>query len=275
MLSDGLIGALIGGAAAVVASVLTNAVVAWNVARQHRHDAQQKVEDRKAAIRREVYPKVIEDVHALHNHFGALHSLPLDDESPAFTNMLQSTGKLWVIAEYETTVLSREYVNVIGESYLTVMTNSVPARRACERLRQLRDALESGRAKLAAAELALSQAAGLDDQSGVDLNALVDELTRQQSLVHVASEKYQELSDEVGPMRMDFTRLVVKEIGKSNEVFVKLICALRNEIGLRSNEAEFLSLVQEQQRRAMSSFENAFGELLGVSNRIKKVDEAA
>jgi len=260
-MSDALFGALIGGGAALAGSVLTNIVVAWNLKRQHTHDAKQKVEDRKAAIRREVYPKIVDDIHALHKHFGELQHLPFGDgEGEQFQQMLQSTGKLWVIAEYETTVLSRQYVNILSESYVQILTHSVPVRRAVAHIVELKRELEIAQEKMRVAQQNMNRAE-VEYAAGVDVNSLTTDLVRAEDHEFNVRKEHEAAFQETAPKRMDFMRLVFSEMEKSADTFVRLICALRKEIGLESDEAQFMTLMKEQQKRADISFDKMFKEL--------------
>lgn len=262
-LSDGLIGALIGGGVALAANLMTNIVIAVNLSRQHKHDSKQKIEDRKSAIRREVYPRIVDDIHALHAFLGHIQNMPIEDGSAEpYQQMLRSTGKLWVIAEYETTVLSREYVDVISEIYLKVLSNSKGVRVAVTHFKAMEKDYLVARTKRQIAESALNRV-NLDRPDGIDLVGVANEFHDAQDEEHLVGVQYNAAFKAAKPLRDAYSNMVLGELARSQEPFVRVVCALRKEIGLESDEATFMRLMQEQNDRAAAAFQELIRALRG------------
>jgi len=263
MLSDGLLGALIGGGATVIVSGITNYFVVRNLKKQQDHDARQKAEDRKAALRREVYLKVVEDIHALHAEMGNIQNRALDDSNAAaYLNLLQSTGKLWIVAEYETTVLSRKFVNVVSEAYLRAISLSMDVRSAVARVGRTRQTALDARTAVEAAKQVLDRA-DVEYAAGVDLNSLFGDLNVATAFASKAEREHDQAVEVSLPLRRTHSQLVFDELRRSNELFIQLVAALRNEIGLRSDVAAFRELIAEQEKRAATAFASAMDNISG------------
>lgn len=252
--SDGFKGAVIGGGVLLAVGLLNNLVIALNLGRQHRHDAQIKANERKAEIRRELYPKVIDDIHAMHEFLGSLHGLPIDDGSKdPYMKMLQSTGKLWVVAECKATVLARQYVNAMSESYLSLLSRSKDVRWAMTKVREVEEDLKAARLKLRVAESALHRV-DLDRPAGVDVVSLSNDYTDAEGEEAAIAAEYRTALAKANPLRVQYMNWAFDEMERMQSAFVKLICALRDEVGLDSDEESFMVLVQEQQDRAIAAF---------------------
>jgi len=99
---------------------------------QRSHDATQKAEDRKAAIRRQVYIDAVEQTHAVLGAIGSLPVRPLDfggvsDVEPLQT-FLKANAKVWLVAESDAALLSRELTAQMTELYSKAVGSAHPLR---------------------------------------------------------------------------------------------------------------------------------------------------
>lgn len=232
---------------------LNNIITVRNLRKQHEYDADQKTQERKAAIRRELYPKVVDDIHAMNAFLGGLQSrAPEDDGNAPYMQLLESTGKLWVIAEKDATVLSRKLVNMISESYLRLLSKSRQVRWATAKVRQVEADLTDARAKLRIADSALNR---IDvDRPGADVVQLANEYHDAEGHASAVEAEYKKAIADAKPLRIQYMESVFAETESVSGTFVKLICALRSDLGLESDEQLFIELVQEQEQRAKVAY---------------------
>jgi hypothetical protein len=103
--------------------------------KQRTHDANQNDEDRKAAFRREVYMKAVEEVHAVLAVIGGLPERPLSKrhkDAEGLQHFLKASAKVWLVAESEAAHLSRELTNLMSELYFKTLQAAQPMRIALE-----------------------------------------------------------------------------------------------------------------------------------------------
>ncbi|SFI02956.1 hypothetical protein SAMN04515618_10887 [Collimonas sp. OK307] len=230
--------------------------------KQRAHDALQKEEDRKAAIRREVYTKAAEEVHAVLAAIGGFPVKPLDmsgsSDADALQSFLKANAKVWLVAEAEAAHLSRELASQMGELYHKTMASAYPLRLAFEPVwdinRQLVHAegeVQRIRVKLAelneqAADSSARQAA---QNSWVMANDWVVALkkSRQRTIDSLASE------------RLAHIRATFDDMQVVQKTIVKLVSSLRKEIHLPADELEFLEQHADMEKRALDTINRAFG----------------
>jgi hypothetical protein len=99
--------------------------------RQLLFDEAQKNEDRKAAIRREVYLKAIEEATAVFGAIGGLADKPFGEsnDSDALQGFLKANAKVWLVADSEATRLSRELQSLMSIAFLEGMREAMPIRQ--------------------------------------------------------------------------------------------------------------------------------------------------
>jgi hypothetical protein len=96
---------------------------------QRRHEAEQKNEDRKAAIRREVYVEAVEEVTKLLGYIGSLPQRDLEqDGQTALTPFMQACNKLWLVADSPAASLIRELTVLFMEFFFRAMPRAYDIR---------------------------------------------------------------------------------------------------------------------------------------------------
>ena len=108
--------------------------------RQRQHDAKQKDEDRKGAIRREVYARAVEETHALLGYIGPVgQPLNAGNDADGFQSFLKTNAKIWLVAGAEAAHLSRDLAGDFAEVFLHEMATFYPIRKATEPVRRRRE----------------------------------------------------------------------------------------------------------------------------------------
>lgn len=230
--------------------------------KQREHDAIQKEEDRKAAIRREVYTKAAEEVHAVLAAIGGFPLKPLDmsgtSDADALQAFLKANAKVWLVAEAEAAHLSRELASQMGELYQKALASAYPLRLAFEPVWDINRKLvhadgEVQRTTVKLAELNEQRAdlpiRGAAEKSWKDAN----------SWVAMLKGSRQQIIDSLASQRLAHARAIFEDMQAVQKTIVKLVSSLRKEIHLPADELEFLAQHADMEKRALVMLNRAFG----------------
>lgn len=228
---------------------------------QRSHDAQQKEEDRKAAIRREVYTNAVEEVHAVLAVLGSLPERPLSEESTDVEGLqlfLKANAKVWLVAESEAALLSRELTSLMSELYIKALRTAYPLRFAMEPVRDLdRETVhvESEIRRLATRMSEVKERSGSFEEQESAGEAWVKE---NQWLKTLKAERNRQVR-LIAPMRLAQAKGLFEDLRLVQKAIVKLVSALRKELYLQPDEDRFLAQLSDMESRALAALNRAYG----------------
>jgi hypothetical protein len=227
---------------------------------QRQHDAKQKDEDRKGAIRREVYASAVVEIHALLGYIGSLSDRPLNagNDADGLQSFLKANAKIWLVADAEAAHLSRDLAGDFTEFFLHERARSYPIRQAMEPVRRRREeiAFAEGEARRLVSQLTDARAknAGLEEQK--KLNDLAVET---HEYVKALELTQQQAMGVIAPMRMEAFKATFGRLRSVQRPFVKLVSALRGELNLPRDDDEFMEQLKDMERRAWAAVNKAYG----------------
>jgi len=224
------------------------------------HDAKQKEEDRKAAIRRQVYIDAVEEAHAFLATIGGLTVRPLDfsgvsDVEP-LQKFLKANAKVWLVAESDAALLSRELTGQIAELYTKALASAHPSRVEFQKILDINARLVSAEAeehridikiaelKEAKAELSVQAAATESWKSAIEW-------------ISSLKASRQHVLNVMTPGRVAHTQRLFEDMQTVQRTLVRLVSSLRKEIHLSPNEDEFLIQLDEMEKRARKMFDRS------------------
>lgn len=227
---------------------------------QRKHDAEQKVEDRKGAIRREVYTQAVEQAHALLAAIGGLayRSANTTNDSEPLQAFLKANGKVWLVAEAEAAHLSRDLASKFAELFLHAMVASMPARIAFEPVRRLDAEIkskesESGRLHMQYNDARSKNASQRDCERLAELlkesRGRIDELQIERLRAHA----------DAMPFLFRAFRESFGELRSLQRLLCKLVSSLRYELHLPRDDDEFLVQLNDMETRAWVAMNQIFG----------------
>lgn len=229
---------------------------------QREHDAKQKDEDRKSAIRREVYTKGVEEVHAVLAVIGGMPERPLNkfsEDADGLQLFLKANSKVWLVAESEAAHLSRDLTSLMSELYLKALQNAHPLRLAMEPVRDLEKRMshaetEVRRIEAKSAELKEQNSTfELREKAAVSLKDAIDWVGT------LKAERDRQIF-QIRPSRIKYAKDVFEDMRPVQVMIVRLVSSLRKELGLPPDEVQFLDQLADMERRAMAVLGRVFGE---------------
>lgn len=229
--------------------------------KQREHDANQKGEDRKAAIRREVYTKAVEEVHAVLGVIGSFPERPLSkrrEDADGLQVFLKANAKVWLVAESEAAHLSRELTNLTSELYLNALLAAHPLRVALEPLQDIADQITHMESEVRRIDVRIAEAKeGRSDLKTQE--AMVNSWTDANGYLKSLKAERERVLSQYGPQRLAIAKAVFDDMRPMQRTIVKLVSSLRKELHLLPDEEQFLLQLDEMEARALAALDRAYG----------------
>lgn len=234
---SGAIAAMVSLTGALAGVVLSNRSSEKRLSDQLRHDAAEKQRDRLAALRREVYLKLFEELTAVGGHLGALAG-----KDPATENLggpLQTAvaqlGKVQLVGVQQTALLASELSNLYGEALIRLMLAAKPLHDLKIDINIADTAFQEGisEARRANQERQILRESGKPDAAR--MLALQLSFDHAQEAYQAALQEKSTKWDTYNSLQPRFMQAVFAELEAIAPAQAKLMNAMRQEIGLPSD----------------------------------------
>jgi len=204
--------------------------------RQLQFDEAQKNEDRKAAIRREVYLKAIEEATAVFGAIGGLPDKPFGEgnDGDALQDFLRANAKIWLVADSEATRLSRELQSLMSIAFFEGMQEAVTIRRKMEKVRLLQEMIGQAEREKVRIDTKLSEAKE-SNAPQQDQEAIGKSYKDQAEWAKAAQEAANNLMAEQKPDRKAWMEKMFDIIHKPQHTLNALLYELRKEVYLKTD----------------------------------------
>lgn len=218
--------------------------------KQRHHDAHQKAEDRKSVIRREVYTAAVESTHEMIAALAHLPERPSDaaDDDEALQAFLAANSKVWLVADLEGAQLSRRLATEAGEAFAAIRRESIGFRVRMDPVRDLslQIAFTSAEAQRVAQNNIDVKVAGASHEAFERGAAMWEEMMSWSRSRKAERDKLQQaLSEE----RLEVAIYCMDALKPLQATLVKLVSALRFELGLDPAQDIFEAMAADQKRR--------------------------
>jgi len=217
---------------------------------QRLHDAAQKNEDRKAAIRREVYTDAIEQVIQLLNYIGSLPQQPLENGT-AFEGIhpfLKANAKLWLVADARAAHLARQLNTLFNELLYKALPHALIMRRMTINLKEQVREIEKIREELQSIENETSKIP--NPLSSAEYWMRMEQAMSQKTKrIETLTTSSQVLGEKLHSLSLDFSSFMERESQTVQVMLVKTVSALRAELHLEPDESGFMDELHDQQER--------------------------
>lgn len=254
-----LAAALIGATSAAVVSLLTLLISTWiagsRFKEQLTHDRTQKNEDRKAAIRREVYLTAVAETQSVFAEIGGLVARDLSG-NPAhgvLNAFMVALSKVTLVADAPAALLAKELTACVNEWFFKVLPLAFEHHLAKADIPRYQDQLKTAQdeQKRIAIEVAHSWEKALSDEL---IERLLKSDERFGEMASRARKFIEEAEAKTTPLRNRLANELIDSGDNCRETFMRLIAALRKEIHLDPLEIELLNRIAEDRSRVEKVF---------------------
>lgn len=251
----------IGGASIpLITLILTNRQKNKEQARQHAHDADEKLKQRLAELRRSVYLNGAEEMVKANAAIGALPRTDLTkvDLGKELQGFFASMMKLQMVGAPETAQLANDLASVYGEILGQTITRVMPIRNALADL-SIQDSLYEGHKaefdRILAATIALRESTVPDPAK---LDALdVSFQYHNKAMIEINTVR-DRLHAEHLKLHLDFMHSMPGTISALMERHAPLLVAIRRELDV-GGEVEFFKAMMAKQATRMKGMTDRIG----------------
>lgn len=253
---------IIGAVLALMGVMLVNWSNTTRLKLQLAHDSDEKVRQRKAELRKDVYLTVVEEMVKASSHLGALPQANLsNDMMMPVQGFFAAAAKLQIVAETETAVLVGDLVSTYGELMFNVMGHAAPvqaARADADRDQKFYDKCQNEIARVLAAMKQHSESGSVDNEAFKRLNRSYEFATAQaekytlQQKEHLRQANFHQLS---------FLRALVPQMKTIGLKTMSVTVQIRRELELDTNQEALSAQFKTQWQRMDAVMENLFKSL--------------
>jgi hypothetical protein len=253
---------IVAAAISLAGVVLSNLSTAKRLRMQLSHDASEKLKDRLGALRKEVYLQLYSDINTLQGHLGALSAK--DPTSPEFAEPVQAVitqlAKVQLVGGAEVMDHASELTALFTESLFNLMIAAKPLHELKTDI-SLADKFYNQYMQEA---LRVNDEMTAINESGRPDTARMAALQRS---FENFREQYTQFSNErsdawekYNASQAEFVGAVKWQIERVAPTQAKLMAALKNEIGVATDEARLLERLEANQRRMENALKSVLSE---------------
>ena len=231
--------------------VLSNRSSLERLKEQLRHDSGEKHRDRISELRREVYLELTTQITAAGGHLGSLAGkdpTAADFAGPLLAAMAE-LAKAQLIGSREASALAAELAAIYGEALFNLIAAAKPMHDLKIDIKISGDLYdqEFAQAKRVLAEITALNESGT--QNPAKMSALQRSFENYRGSYTQHSNERNAAWESYNALNKSFLQAVLKELGKISSAQIKLVCAIRTEIGLDTDASELTRRMEENQIR--------------------------
>ncbi len=230
---------------------------------QLRHDSAEKQRDRIAALRKEVYLQLFEEMSAVSVHLGTLAAKnpATENLSAPLQGLMSQLGKVQLIGTQQTALLAGELSNLYGESLFRLILAAKPMHELKIDIEISDNAFQESMAqaqRVISERRALLESGNADHKKLASLQASLDLFTER---YEESLEKRSQAWDDYNCLQKPFLNAVLAELQVVGPAQAVLMAAMRDEIGLTSDSDFMLERLKETQRRVGAAADSVLDSL--------------
>jgi hypothetical protein len=254
-LAAALIGAVSAAAVSLVTLVFTTWIAGARFRAQLKHDRQQKNEDRKSAIRREVYLRAVASTQEALAKIGNLADRDHTEDPPVglLNDFMTAMSQVSLVAESAAALLARELIAQMNELFFKALPLAVSYRLAIEDMPRLKAQLATMNEEQKRIAIEIARSWERNEPAEVRERLLRSD-DRFGELRGLAQNKLHAVAEAAEPLRKQFANELLDAGGDARTTFMRLVSALRREIHLEPLEAELLERTEQDRIRVESIF---------------------
>jgi hypothetical protein len=224
---------------------------------QLQHDASEKVKERIAVLRRDVYLRVVEELVKASSYLASLPNKDLTKENigDGLQGFFSAAARLQLVAEPETGLLVSRLQAEYGELALELMSHLVPVGKAKTDIQIADDLYSKANSEVVRvlAEMAKQNESGKPDL-GV-FQALQSTFAFQQAQTSKYAEERSQAWKRFNDSNIVFQRFLLTRIRELGPKQIPVVVAIRRDLGLTGDLSEFEAEMKLQSQRMQDKLE--------------------
>ncbi|HID8536268.1 hypothetical protein [Stenotrophomonas sp. CC120223-11] len=248
---SGLVAAIVSLTGAMAGVVLSNRSSERRLVEQLRHDAAEKQRDRLAALRREVYLKLFEELAAVGGHLGALAGKdPVSENLGApLQAAMSQLGRVQLVGSQQTALLAGDLSCLYGEALFRLMLAAKPLHDLKIDISLADKSFQDGIAEAQRVNQEMQIVRESGKQDAPRMKALQDSFNHAKQTYQAAAAQRSASWEEFNSLQPQFMQAVFGELQAMASAQARLMDAMRQEIGLPSDLDFMLKRVRATQSR--------------------------
>lgn len=255
---------IVAAAIALAGVVLSNWSATKRLRAQLAHDAREKLNDRLATLRKEVYLQLFADINAMQVHLGALASK--DPASPEFATPIQTANaqlsRVQFVGGADAMKHAGELMALYTESLFSLILAARPLHEARADINLANQAYNQflEEAQRATNEITTLLESGRPDEAR--LAALQRSRDSFQELCSHHAEETNQAWERHKASQFEFLEAVKAHTARVAPTQALLLAALKNEIGVETDVSVLLAQIESNQQRMEVAVRLLLSELL-------------
>lgn len=243
--------------------MLSNRSNTKRLIKQLSHDAEEKQKDRINSLRKDIYLKATEEIAKVNIYLGKIPQLdPVTHNiADGLSEFFAASAKLQLVAQPETVRLSGELVTRYGEILLGLLVKASPIHNLNADIRIAGDFYDRNQAEV---NRILADMKHLNESGQKDSGrfpALHRSYESAQKMANNFAEKRSKAYESHGVATREYTKLLISEIRSIGSLQIQLAAAIRSEIDLTTDIAEYESRLQQNHERMDKSMQQLLSTL--------------
>ena len=254
---------LLASALTLAGVMLSNRSNTKRLVKQLTHDSEEKGKDRINSLRRDVYLKSAEEMAKVGSYLGKIPQMdPVKQNlGDGLSEFFAAAAKLQLVSQPNTTQLAGELVTRYGEILIGLLIKASPIHDLNTDIRIAGDFYERNQAEVTRVLAEMTQL----NESGQANAARFAALERsyesaQEAANHFAQERSDAYEKHSIAMR-EYTIALLNEIRSVGSLQVRLTAAIRSELNLETDIAEYEARLQENLERMDRSVQGLLAKL--------------
>lgn len=254
---------LLASALTLAGVMLSNWSNTKRLVKQLSHDSEEKAKDRINSLRKDVYLKAAEEMAKVNGYLGKITQIDPAKENigDGLSEFFAASAKLQLVCQTNTALLAGELVTRYGEIALGLMAKASPVHGLKMAIRTADDFYDRNQAEVTRILAEMAQLNESGQPNPVRFAALERSYeSAQHAANHFAEERSKAYEKHDIAMR-DYMIELLNQIRSVGTLQVQLAAAIRSELSLETDLAEFEARLQVNSERMDRSLQDLLAKL--------------
>lgn len=232
---------LLASALTLAGVMLSNWSNTKRLVKQFSHDSEEKAKDRIHSLRKEVYLKAAEEMAKANGYLGKIAQMDASKENvgDGLSEFFAASAKLQLVCQPNTAQLAGELATRYGEILLGLVAKASPVHSLKTTIRTADDFYDRNQAEVTRILAEMTQLNESGQPNPVRFAALQHSYERAQSAANHFAEQRSKAYEQYEVAMRDYLIELLRQIRSVGTLQVQLTAAIRSELSLDTNLAEY------------------------------------